>query len=265
VLSCFQYTRDCPCSAKASCGGWKVCPAVRKKVIGSAAILLFIAACATAQVFEIGAVASGGLCFATGSFFDAKAAQLAEMGAASPGTQGSSTAGLFPGWAGGGYAEMIFAEWFSMRLELELAFQGASRLALTESGTPFDRYGMYYFSVALPLFAKARIPLAGGVATVSVGPFLGLVVSDIVLVDRYAEYTTTASVSQDFFYGIHGGAAGGAGYSHSLGPGIASLELRAVWALLPAASQSGSLGGEIFPLSFSLAAGYGFRLKGGGE
>ena len=241
--------------------GRKECTDMRYRRACFTALFVIVAGSVCGQAFELGVVGGGGLVFTNGSFFDIKSTQLAELGAASLSSLGTTTADLFPCWSAGVYAEMILDQWFSLRLEAHGTLQGASRLALTDAGVPFDRYGVYYFNLTIPLFAKARLPLAGGVATISAGPFLGMILSDIYLIDRYVSSTTTLTVAQDFIQGVNGGVAGGAGYSHKLGPGSASLELRAEWALTSATVNDSALGGDIFPLNVSILAGYGFQLK----
>jgi hypothetical protein len=214
---------------------------------------------------EIGVMGGGGLTFASGSYFDDKASQLAELGAASLNTAGSSAAELFPGWSAGAYAEMGFSKWFALRMEARLSFQGASRLAVTDAGVPFDRYGLYFFSATVPILAQGRLPLWGGAATLSAGPFLGIVTGPISLVDRYATSTVTTSVSQSFAKGIFMGLAGGIGFSHAWGPGIASVEARAEWCFDSATAHDGELGATVFPLAISMVVGYGVRIPGSGK
>jgi hypothetical protein len=233
-----------------------------KKLI-IAGFLFLAAATMFAMDLEVGAIGGGGLVFASGSLMDSKASQLAELGAASLSTAGSSTAALFPGWSAGGYAEMGFSQWFAVRVEAHLSFQGASRLALTDTGLPLDRYGIYFFSAVLPVLARGQLPLWGGDATLSAGPFLGVVTGPVSLVDRYAGSTLTASVSQSFFKGIYMGLAGGLGYSHAVGPGNLSVEARAEWCLTSATAQDGELGGTAYPLSVSMVVGYGFHIPTG--
>ncbi|MGA2977571.1 MAG: hypothetical protein ABSF77_19885 [Spirochaetia bacterium] len=229
-----------------------------------ALLLIFFAAAvplASGLTCEVGVIDSGGLAFAYGPYLDAKAGSLAEWGASSFSTPGTSQDALFPEWSlGGAYAEIDFLEWIGVRLEPRIAFLGAARQALTDAGVVFDQYGICFTSVLIPVLARGRLPLGPGFVTATAGPFLGIIAGAVYVVDRYAASSTTAalaSVSSDStFFGL----SGGMGYALPLGPGVAGLELRADWVFTPIAAAR--LGNEMRALGTGLAVSYGVRLGG---
>ena len=208
--------------------------------------------------WELGAVGGGGLCLSYGSYLDSKEAMLAELGSATPGKLGSTKRELFPGWSVGGYAEAGLLDWFAIRAEPRVSFMGASRLALTDGGAPFDHYGFYFYSVSLPILARFKIALGPGFMCLSAGPFLAVTAGGLTIVDTYASSTTTVSIAPAFFFGL----AGGVGYTLALGPGICALEARADWALTSVAPKY-RLGGEVFPAGLNVMLSYGLPVGGG--
>jgi hypothetical protein len=196
-----------------------------------------------------------------GSFLDAKAATVAQLGSASPGAPGSSQFQLFPGWVGGIYAETDLLKWLALRLDIWYETAGAARLGLTSGGSPFDEYGIYFSSVDIPLRAGARLGLGPGTIWGSLGPYLGILASPVTIVDRYSSASTNVVVNADISHAFFFGLAGGVGYSLRLGPGTASIELRADWAIL-SVTATGQAGGNLNPISLVLVAGYGFQIGG---
>jgi hypothetical protein len=180
------------------------------------------------------------------------------VGSGTPGKLGSSKREAFPGWSVGGYAEAGLLDWLAIRAEPRVSFMGASSVALTDGGDPFDHYGIYAYSVSLPLLARFKIALGPGFMCLSAGPFLAVTAGGLTIVDRYASSTTTASIAPAFFFGL----AGGVGYSLALGPGICALEARTDWALTSVAAKD-LLGGEIFPVGLIIMLSYGFPIGGG--
>jgi hypothetical protein len=209
---------------------------------------------------ELGLTGGGGLAFAYGSFLDSKTSALAELGAASFTTVGSSQAHLFPGWTAGVYGQIDLLSWLALRLEVVFESAGAERLALTSGGAPFDHYGLSFASVHIPVHALARTAIGPGQLYALLGPFLGIVAGSITVVDRYATATTTAvitpDISQVFFFGL----SGGIGYAIGLGPGRAGIELRSDWSILPVSAGSGQSGGNLNPISLNIVVSYGFQL-----
>lgn len=208
---------------------------------------------------ELGVTGGGGLALAYGSFLDSKTAALAELGAASLTTLGSSQARLSPGWTAGFYATVDLLSWLALRLDVYFESAGAERIALTSGGAPFDQYEMYFASVNMPLNVRAKLPLGPGQLSAALGPFLGIVTGSITIVDRYASSTTTAVTPPDghlLFFGL----SGGIGYSLPLGPGRAGIELRSDWSILPVTAASGQTGGDINPIGVDLVLSYGFRI-----
>ena len=230
----------------------------------AALLLIFFTAAATLASgfsFEVGAIGAGGLSFAKGSYLDEKAAVLAEWGLSSIGLAGSSRDAIFPGWSFGAYAEIDFLEWIGVRLEPRIVLFGAAREALTDAGIVFDQYGVYFSSMLIPVLARGRLPVGPGFFTATAGPFLGMVAGPVFVVDRYASSTTTAALtlasSDSTFFGL----SGGLGYALPLGPGVASIELRAEGVFTPIATTQ--MGNGITALGTTLAASYGIRLAGG--
>ena len=225
-------------------------------------LLLCISLPAHALAVELGLTGGGGLALAYGSLLDSKAQTLAQLGASSPGTLGTSQFQFFPGWAAGAYAETDILDWLALRLDVWYESDGAARIALTSGGAPFDLYGVYFASVEIPLRARARIALGPGRFFGSLGPYLGIVTGPITIVDRYASSTTTSVVTPDLSHAFFFGLAGGIGYSLRLGPGTAGAELRGDWAILPVTAAAGQAGGGINPIGVNLVLEYGFQIGG---
>jgi hypothetical protein len=213
--------------------------------------------------FEIGAIGGGGQDFAWGTYFDEKAAQVAEMGSSGPGSPGSSQIALFLGWSAGAYADLYLFPWLGVRVEPRISMQGGAYTGLTGASVPFERYGVFYYSVILPAYVRGRIPLGPGFAVISAGGFYGVVVGDVMESTQYVSSLTTSSAPQIFPQGEIIGVSGGLGYSLPFGPGIASLELRGDWVLFGSATlSSADTQNEILPLAAALMVGYGFALGG---
>lgn len=228
-------------------------------------MVLLGAVCVTAPCIDLeaGLIGGGGLSFPFGTYLDAKTQMLAETGSTTPGSLGSSRMTLFPDWGVGAYGEVGILSWLGVRLEPRLAFMGASRLALTDTGLPFCRYSLSFATIIVPLLARARLSLGPGFLTVTLGPFYGAIVGEITTVDRYVSATMKSVLPTDFGQVQFVGVSGGAGYSLPLGMGVVGLELRVDCAITPATGQDGVLGGEMFPLGIALAASYGVRFGGG--
>ncbi len=208
---------------------------------------------------EIGVTGGGGLALMYGSFLDAKADTVAQLGSASPGVMGSSQFQLFPGWVGGLYAEIDVLRWLALRLDIWYESAGAARVGLTSGGAPFDEYGVYFPSVDIPLRARARLGLGPGTLSGSLGPYLGILAGPLTIVDRYSSATTTVVVNPDIPHAFFFGLVGGVGYSLRLGPGTVMIELRADWAILPV-TATGQAGGNLNPIGLDLVAGYGIQI-----
>lgn len=215
--------------------------------------------------FEVGVIGGGDYSFVFGSSLATKAATLAETGSTTPGSLGRSLTMLFPGGSLGIYGEAGFTSWLSLRLEPRFSFMGASRLALTDAGAPFCRYGVSFTGLIVPLLVRGKLRLGPGSLSATAGPFYGVIVGDITVVDTYASATTTATLVPDIAQVQFLGVSAGAGYSLPVGPGVAALELRADCAITPAAGQDGDMGAEMFPLGVGLAASFGIRLGGGAK
>jgi hypothetical protein len=223
-------------------------------------LLAFIALPIHGVTVELGITGGGGLSFSYGSSLDSKAAALAELGAATLSVVGSSQNQLFPGWAAGAFAQMDLLSWFSLSLEVLIESAGVERIAVTSGGVPFDQYGLYFASVDIPLRARARTTLGPGQLFAAIGPFLGFVAGSITIVDRYASSTTVAVITPDISHVFFFGLSGGIGYSLRLGPGIAGIELRSDWAIVPVTAASGQAGGDINPIGVDLVVSYGILL-----
>jgi hypothetical protein len=226
----------------------------------AASFLLIRAAPVHGLTVEVGAIAGGGLALMYGSFLDSRAADLAQMGAASPGTLGSSQTTLFPGWTLGAYAQTDVLAWLSLRLEAYFESAGAERIALTSGGAPFDQYGVSFASVNIPFRAIAHTALGPGQLFGGIGPFLGILAGSISIVDRYLSSTTTAAISPDISHVFFFGVSGGIGYSMLLGPGRAGLELRTDWSILPVTAGAALPGGNLNPIGVQLVASYGMQI-----
>jgi hypothetical protein len=234
-----------------------------------AAAASFLLLCAAVPIHgltvELGVTGGGGLALMYGSYLDSRAADLAEIGAASPGSPGSSQARLFPGWTLGVYAQTDVLSWLSLRLETYFESAGAERIAVTSGGAPFDQYGVSFASVNIPFRALAHTPLGPGQLFGGLGPFLGIVAGSITVVDRYSTSTTTAVISPDISHVFFFGLSGGIGYSMLLGPGRAGIELRSDWSILPVTAGSGSPGGNLNPVGLQLVASYGIQIGDSGR
>jgi hypothetical protein len=228
----------------------------------SVVVLLILAGAALpagAFSVELGVSGGGGLALMYGSFLDSKADTVAQLGSGGPGAPGTSRFQLFPGWVGGIYAETDILRWLALRLDAWYETAGAARVGLTSSGAPFDEYGVYFSSVAIPLRARARVALGPGTFSGSLGPYLGILAGPVTIVDRYSGTTTTLVINPDLLHAFFFGLAGGVAYSLRLGPGTATIELRADWAILPV-TATGQAGGNLNPLGLDLVAGYGFQI-----
>lgn len=223
-------------------------------------LLLGIALPAQALTVELGVTGGGGLALMYGSLMDAKAQTLAQLGAASPGTLGTSQFQAFPAWTGGVYGDVDILSWLGLRLDVWYETAGAARIARTSGGSPFDLYGVYFASVEIPLRARARIDLGPGRFFGTLGPYLGIVASPITIVDRYTSSTTTSVITLDLAHAFFFGLTGGIGYSLRLGPGTAGAEVRADWAILPVAAGQSS--GDINPIGVNLILSYGIQIGG---
>ncbi len=232
---------------------------MRSAIAAVLLLLSFPGSRAGALPVELGAVAGGGLCFTFGSYLDAKAASLAEQGTVG-GVPGTSVYRLFPGMIAGGYGQIALLRWLDLRLELRASYLGASRLALDGAGQPFDAYGAGLYALMLPVLGQASFALGPGRATVTLGPYYGLVVGGVRIQDTYATTGTSAQLPLTFAQASMLGISGGIGYRFSLGPGIASAGLRADWTLLPAKLDTGLGSGDLAPLNIVIILGYGFTV-----
>jgi hypothetical protein len=227
--------------------------------------VLLVAACSAlplhGMTIEVGVTGGGGLALAYGALLDNKAASLAILGAASLTALGSSQAQLFPGWSAGVYAQTDLLSWLSLRLEILYESAGALRTAFTSGGSPFDQYGISFASVNVAVLAVARFALGPGRIWGALGPFFGLVAGSVTVVDRYASSTTTAVITPSFSHIWLLGLSGGIGYSLRAGPGIAGIELRSDWSILPVWAA----GDGINPIGVDLVLSYGFPLKTGAK
>jgi hypothetical protein len=214
--------------------------------------------------YEFGGIGGGGAEFAWGSHFDNKAAQLAALGASSFTTAGTSQMDLFLGWTAGAYGDVYFFPWLGVRVEPRLSLQGGSYLALNDATPPlaFDRYGAYFYSLIVPVYARGRLPIGPGFATISLGGFYGIAVSEIMMSDQYAAVLTTSSFVPESPQGQLLGLSGGLGYSLVIGRIVAAVELRADWNIIPVTGDNSI--GEIWPLQALLAASVGYSLDGSG-
>lgn len=208
---------------------------------------------------EVGVTGGGGMALMYGSLMDDKTQTVALLGSASAGSLGYSQFLFFPAWTVGLYGEMPIIDWLSLRLDAWYETAGAARTGYMSTGSPFDVYGAYFASVDIPLRARVHFPLGPGTISGTLGPYLGIIAGDVSLVDRFSSATSSVAVTPDlahrFFFGIVGGPA----YSMRLGPGIATVEIRADWAIL-SANASGQQGGDLNPIDLTLVAGYGIQL-----
>ncbi len=235
-----------------------------KKIALSVMVLLFAAAYSFALEWEFGGILGGGFDAGSplGTYFDAKSAQLAELGSTTPGSLGTSRAAFFPSFTVGGYAELGLFDWLGLRFEPRVSILGSSFIALTDAGAAFDRYSAYFFGLLLPVYARGSLKLGPGSATVSAGGFYGIALGSVALSDKYVSSMTTAWIPLEAREIEFIGMSGGVGYSLPLGPGIATAEARIDWALTPVPFTTGSQDGELHPLGVTLAVGYGFRIGG---
>jgi hypothetical protein len=222
-------------------------------------ILCVCAGASSALSWEFGGVAGGGLDFAFGTYFDAKAAQLAALGSSGPGSLGTSRFELLPGATLGGYAELELLDWLAVRVEPRVSFLGAAFMAYTDAGAPFDRYGSYFFAALLPLYLRGGFEMGPGALQVAAGGFCGLGIGGVAFFDRYVSSTTNTWMSLRLDGLLFFGVSGGIGYSLPLGPGTASIELRADWALTPVTLDDGT---GIDPLGMALVFSYGIGIGG---
>jgi hypothetical protein len=228
-----------------------------------AAVLIMLAAMpASASGIRLGVTGGGGLSLAGGSFLDMRAEQLAVLGASTITTPGTIRGELFPGWSAGVFIEGDLGSRLAVRLESRVASGGAARLAVTQAGLPFDRYGASWHSVMVPVLLEGRFALGPGYLTGSAGAFPALIVGPVAVSDRYASMTTTAPISQSLPQGLFLGACAGVGYTLVRGRMLASLEARADVAFTPASSPTGGVGATIFPGALSVVASFGFSTGG---
>ncbi len=230
-----------------------------KRLVPLALLLSLSAVRSHALPVELGTIAGGGLCFTFGSYLDAKAANLAEQGTVGA-TAGSSVYRLFPGMSAGAYGDIALLSWLDLRLELRASYLGASRLALTGDGTPFDAYGAGLYALMLPVLMRGSFTLGPGSVSVGLGPFYGLVVGGVRIQDTYAVTSTSAQIPLTFAQASMFGLSGGVGYQFPLGPGTMSVELRADWTLFPVRLDTGLGSGDLSPLNALIVLGYGLKL-----
>jgi hypothetical protein len=231
---------------------------MKKSIVLLVMLLILSALPGFGLSFELGGVAGGGLCFTQGSYLDGRAAQLAAQGA-SGATPGTSQSVLFPGGSTGAYGQIGLLSWLDLRMEIRVSYLGASRVALTAGGLPFDAYGVGFYALMLPVLARASFSVGPGQVTLDAGPFLGFVVGDVKTADTYSNAQTSALLAMNASLV---GISGGVGYQLGLGPGILSVGIRADADLLPATLDAGLASGDLVPLNVILVVGYGFRLGG---
>ncbi len=232
---------------------------MKNKIAGIIFLCAVSVAASPALTWNAGGILGGGLDFAGGSYFDARAQSLTLLGSTTPGVPGTSAVQLFPGATAGGYVELEALEWLSVRVEPRVSFLGGMYMAYTDTGAPFDRYGAYTAALILPVYARFIIPLGPGAVSISAGGFCAAAPAGSVLFDRYLSSSTTTWVQPDlarlFFFGV----SGGSGYSFPLGPGTASVELRVDWAPAPLGVGTDS---GVVPLCAAIIAGYGVKIGG---
>jgi len=227
-------------------------------VIGGALLGGFVPPTA-AMAVELGVTGGGGMALMYGSMLDEKAETVSLLGSSGPGAMGYSQFVFFPGWTAGVYAETPLLGWLALRVEAWYESSGAARTGFTSGGSAFDVYGVYFSSVEIPIGVRAHFPMGPGEISAILGPYLGIIAGDVTLVDRSATTSTTAVITPDLAHRFFFGLAGGAAWSFRIGPGRATLELRADWAIL-SANASGDSGGNLNPIGLSLVAGYGVQL-----
>ncbi|MBE3064427.1 MAG: hypothetical protein IMZ69_05355, partial [Spirochaetes bacterium] len=210
---------------------------MRKRAALMAVLLAAVSLSAPCIGFEVGVVVGGDFSFVFGSYLASKAAMLAETGSTTPGSLGRSLTMPYPGGSAGIYGEAGLTSWLGLRLEPRLSFMCASRLALTDAGNAFCRYGVSFSSLVVPLLVRGKFRLGPGSLTATAGPFYGVIVGNITVVDRYVSATTTGTLTPATGQVEFLGVSAGAGYSLPVGPGVAALELRANCAITPATGQ----------------------------
>ena len=241
-------------------------------IAASLFLLSFTAASITglrAEPWDIGAVASGGMSFAYGGFFDARDAALEELGGQSLDATGSVSGAVYPSWGAGVFAERYFGRALGMRFELRPTLLGGARAATNDAGQSFDRYSLGCYALLLPIYLRARIPAGSGSMVFGLGPELGLVLGSPTLTETTSAGTSSAAVNQSPLDGGFVGLSGGGGYQWRGGTGSVSVELRADWAVSSASlswysgSGAGIVGGSFNPIAVCLAVSYGLGAGGG--
>jgi hypothetical protein len=230
---------------------------MRNRILLLAGLLAFSTAMASALSWEVGAIGAGGLSFAYGPYVDAWALTVSELGSSSLDAAGTSTSQLFPEWSAGVYGEIDFTDWIGVRLEPRWTYLGFSRLAATDAGVVFEQYGLRFSSILIPVLARGYLAFGPGSFTAALGPFMGIVVGPIDVVERYSDSTTTTALTTG---GVCFGLCGGLGYAVDIGPGRAAAELRADWAVSPIAATP--LGGDLYAVGATLAVSYGIPIGG---
>jgi hypothetical protein len=227
-------------------------------------LLSVCAGLASALSWELGSILGGGLETGSmaGGYFEAKEASLIALWTTGPGEPGTVRPDVLPSLTAGGYAELILLDWLSFRAEPRASLMGAAAMAYTGTGAAVDRFGAFFYGLLLPLYVRGRLVLGPGTLTVSAGGFGGMVISNAGLGDTYASTSTLYWVEFSHGLPLLYGASGGLGYSLPLGPGIASIELRADWTLSPVRFTVSSAEGELNPLEVSLCVGYGMGIGG---
>jgi hypothetical protein len=222
-----------------------------------AAAFALTASAASALSLEAGGIGGGGLSFASGTFPSNWTAAVVELGASAVTSAGTVSEELFPGFTAGLYAELLVTDWLGVRIEPRWASMGFSRLASTDAGIAYERFGASVSAVLIPALARGYIEAGPGRATATLGPFLGFVAGPVGIVERYTDASTNLSLSAGAaFFGV----SGGGGYELALGPGTLSLEARADWAITTMATDA--LGGTLSALNVAIMAGYGITIGG---
>jgi hypothetical protein len=210
---------------------------------------------------EVGVVGDGGLSLTGGTYFEAKAEQLAQQGA-SGATLGTSKVQPFPGWGAGLFVQFGLLSWLDLRVEIQGMYLGASRTAYNAAGLPFDAYGAALWALALPVTAHGSFRLGPGFLTADVGAFLGAAVGGVMTGDTYSTVSTSALVSLTAAQSILVGLSGGLGYEIPVAGGRVGAGLRADGSLRSLALDSGIAAGDLLPWNISLFVTYTFRRGG---
>jgi len=211
---------------------------------------------------EVGLTTSGGLCFTAGSYLDARAADLALQGATGA-TMGSSRTLLFPGISAGAFTEVGILPWLDLRAEIRASYLGASRLASTGAGAPLDAYSIGYYTIMVPILARAVFPAGPGRVAIGAGPLYALVVGGIQVSDAYPGITSTTNVPTSFTDGSMFGITADVGYDVTLGPGILGVAVHVDALLSPGTLTTSLASGSIMPLATTISVTYGLVFGGG--